>query len=121
MLTDYGWVHEQDNKKIIRSENGDSLIVEEKGLNRYYKIDKSNCEAGIEWWNNNKGYWNLVRAEWDELFAKNQDIALAGKVDEKRLWQRLFELGANYDGESKLNEKQVREEIQDIINAFIKS
>ncbi len=34
-ITDSGYVHEQDNQKIIRTNGTDKLLVEEKGLNTY--------------------------------------------------------------------------------------
>jgi ComF family protein len=46
ILTDYGWLHEQDNLKIERDGSKDQVIVAEKGLNAYTKIDNAKCEAG---------------------------------------------------------------------------
>ena len=41
-ITDNGYVHEQDNQKIIRSKDGDKLLVEEKGLKRIKELMKRN-------------------------------------------------------------------------------
>ena len=35
ILTDDGWVHEQDNEKIVVEEDGEYVLVEEKGRNTY--------------------------------------------------------------------------------------
>lgn len=50
-ITDSGYLHEQDNKKIARHDNvNDTLIAEEKGYNIYKKVEDSKCKAGIDWW-----------------------------------------------------------------------
>ncbi|MBC7615537.1 MAG: hypothetical protein H7202_05665 [Pedobacter sp.] len=38
-LTKTGWMFEQDNKKVIRSESGDKLLAMEKGLEEFVKTD----------------------------------------------------------------------------------
>jgi hypothetical protein len=44
-ITDSGYIHEQDNKKIIRKDGVDKLLVEEKGINSYKRIANSGCAA----------------------------------------------------------------------------
>ena len=50
-ITDEGWLHEQDNDKVIR-ENGkeDVLLVQEKGYNVYRKVADEKCKAATDWW-----------------------------------------------------------------------
>lgn len=91
-LTDYGWVHEQDNAKVKLNGDKRTTLVEEKGYNRYYKIDDANCSAGVEWWEKHEPFWTVVRQEWDKVFDKDKDLHLAKKVDDKLLWKALFEL-----------------------------
>jgi len=119
MLTDYGWVHVQDNEKVIRENGSDIVLVEEKGLNKYTRIDDSKCQGGKDWWNKNKAFWELVRKEWDVIYTQNNDLKFEAKVNNKHLWKSLFELGANYEGKSELKEKKVRKEIQSILNAYV--
>ena len=45
VLNDNGYVHEQDNQKIIRKNGNDKLLVEEKGINSYKRIDDKQCAA----------------------------------------------------------------------------
>jgi hypothetical protein len=91
-ITEYGWKHEQDNAKIVVEGNERTTLVEEKGYNRYYRIDDESCVAGKDWWKNHKGFWSIVRDEWDKVFGRKQNLYLAKKVDDKMLWKTLFEL-----------------------------
>ena len=118
LLTDYGWLHEQDNDKVIRAKK-DSTIVSEKGLNKYYKIDDIKCKDAIKWWENNKEYWALVRAEWDKIYDKKEDLTLKKVVDESKLWESLFALGEKQRENSKSNPKLVTENIHNLIEMFI--
>lgn len=96
MITKDGWLHEQDNKKIIREGNTDKLLVEEKGFNTYKRVDDSRCAAAKAYWEKNKTYWAKVRAVWDEYIAKNNTIQLKTKVDGKVLNEYLFALAKDY-------------------------
>jgi len=89
-ITKDGWVHDQDNSKVLREDGTDVLLAREKGYNTYNRVDDSKCEAAIKWWQENKDYWANVRSAWDEVYSKNKDLELASKVDGKRLYEVLF-------------------------------
>lgn len=89
-ITDYGWLHEQDNDKIIRSDTADVLLVQEKGYNTYTRRDDSDCEAAQTWWKENKEMWTDVRSVWDDVYANHDELHLANKIDNKRLYEHLF-------------------------------
>lgn len=109
-LTDYGWLHEQDNDKIIREEGKeDELLVQEKGYNIYKKVADEKCQVARDWWKENNKVWKKVRKEWDKVFAENKEVKLKEKVDGKRLHQHLFALGNNASNK----------EIRAIINKFL--
>ena len=95
-ITSYGWLHEQDNDKIIRDENGkDYVLAQEKGYDTYTKVDDSKCNVGINWWAKNKEVWKKVRAKWDAEFAKDKDLTLKKSVEKKPLFMYLFDLKAD--------------------------
>lgn len=90
-ITEYGWLHDQDNSKIIR-ETGkeDVLVAKEKGYNTYVKVADEKCKAAQEWWQKNNDKWAIVRAKWNEIYQRNQDLSLKGKVNNKLLYKYLF-------------------------------
>lgn len=71
------WIHDQDNKKIIRR-NGekDVLLAQEKGHNTYKKVKDEKCLAAQNWWAENHEHWDSVRVRWNETMAKKEDIVL---------------------------------------------
>lgn len=69
-ITDYGWLHEQDNDKIVRQYGAsDVLIAQEKGYNTYKKVDDSRCKPAQDFWHKHQNKWASVRTKWNEVFA----------------------------------------------------
>jgi len=108
-ITSFGWIHEQDNKKVVRGEESDFILAEEKGLNTYTSVAPSKCAAAAEWWQENKEMWSVVRGKWDKIFARDQDLALKPAVDDKPLFMHLFSM----------DETAKPKEIKKIISAFV--
>ncbi|SNQ42367.1 DUF6607 family protein [Cellulophaga lytica] len=107
-ITDYGWLHEQDNDKIIR-ETGkkDVLLAHEKGYNTYVRVPDEQCKAAKDWWKNNKKFWAKVRSAWNKVYTKNSEIELAKAVDKKPLFMHFYELE-----KKNANEKEILALIQ---------
>ncbi|WP_422361435.1 DUF6607 family protein [Reichenbachiella sp.] len=120
-ITDYGWVHEQDNNKIIRSDKGDVLLAQEKGWNTYAKTDDSKCEVAKKWWDKNQAYWADVRLVWDELFAQKKTVAINMKVDDKIMFQRLFALEKEMINIQPYDAEQSQTKIKAVIQKHLKS
>jgi len=109
-ITEYGWVHDQDNAKIIREEGKEDIILaKEKGYNTFVKVDDSRCAGASKWWKENQEKWALVRAKWDEIYGRNTTLQLEKKVDNKVLYKYLFDEG--YEEKAK---------IDGVIESFVK-
>tara|TARA_B100000795_G_C22717360_1_gene406007 strand:+ start:224 stop:1129 length:906 start_codon:yes stop_codon:yes gene_type:complete len=91
-IKDYGWLHDQNNSKIIREKGKeDLLLAKEKGYNTYVKVDDSRCAAAAQWWEDHTNKWATVRSKWNEIYGRNQDLNLEEKVDNKALYKHLFD------------------------------
>ncbi|ALJ05723.1 hypothetical protein APS56_11565 [Pseudalgibacter alginicilyticus] len=110
-ITSTGWVHDQDNAKVIREAGrADVILAREKGYNTYVKIPDSKCKAAIDWWNKNKAKWALVRDKWNDVYSRNKNLVLKEKVDNKPLYKFLFDE----------EEYSTAEKINPIIESFVK-
>ncbi|MEX6626176.1 DUF6607 family protein [Tenacibaculum salmonis] len=109
-ITNYGWVHDQDNKKIIRKTGEkDIILASEKGYNTYVKVADSRCKASQNWWIKNNTKWKLARNKWNKVFAKKTNLSLKRKVKNKPLYKHLFS--------DKIKEEK---DVNIIIESFIK-
>ena len=118
-ITDYGWVHEQDNQKVIREDAGDEILAWEKGWNTYKTTEESKCKVAKDWWTKHQAYWVDVRAVWDELFATQQTLAFNMKVEDKILFQRIFALGDEVQ-QGSLTSEQTREKVKEVLQMHLK-
>ena len=92
-ITEYGWVHEQDNEKIVRAVGKkDELIAQEKGWNTYRRVDDAKCAIAKIWWQENHPFWDEVRAAWETLYQREGLLKLSKEVDGKPLYVHLARL-----------------------------
>ena len=108
-ITSTGWVHDQNNKKIIRKEGmKDEVLAYEKGYNNYVKVEDSKCEAAVNWWVENKNKWGKVRNKWKEVYGRNKDLSLKKIINNNPLYMVLF-----------LDEINQKNEINSLIESYI--
>lgn len=117
-ITPFGHVHELDNAKVIRGEE-DQVLVMEKGYNTYRKVDDERCALAQEWWPAQQPYWAQVRQVWDAEIAKREAITINMEVEGKKLWQRLYGLAAEHQGEQ-FDAKSARPAIEKAIRLHLK-
>ena len=86
-----GWIHDQDNKKIVREDGADDiLLAKEKGYNTYDRVENSKCQAGIDWWKTNEAFWSNARDVWGDIYGTGKDIELDADADAKHIYDVLF-------------------------------
>ncbi|MGB1295642.1 MAG: DUF6607 family protein [Flavobacteriales bacterium] len=108
-ITEFGWLHDQDNVKVIRQDGEEDVkVASEKGYNTYVKVDDKKCKAAQDWWKKNQEKWALVRAEWALVYRQNKDLKLKEKVNNKVLFKHLFD-----------DEIDTQEEIRKVITDFV--
>lgn len=118
-ITPYGHLHELDNAKVLRTEEKDSVIVLEKGHNTYTKVENDRCKSAAFWWENNRIFWVDVRLVWDDVIEDNEFINIKSKVDNQKLWQRLFDLGDTYVSAKKYHSKKAKKDIRKVIELYL--
>ncbi|MVM35836.1 hypothetical protein GO755_37820 [Spirosoma sp. HMF4905] len=114
-----GYIHEQDNDKIIRSEAGDQLLASEKGLNTYKRTDEKKCQAAKDWWAKNRAYWANVRAVWNEILPNRDAVAIKGQVKGSVLSRELDELAVSSQ-KTTYDSATSRQLIRQTIEKFLK-
>jgi len=101
-ITPHGWVHEQNNKKVILGEDSEVLevIAKEIGLARYVRIEGHDWSAGKKYWEATSEFWAKVRDYWNNLQGKSKIINLASEKEGLSLFAKLFSMAEAYkDGD----------------------
>lgn len=90
-LTPDGWVHEQDNSKLILSGEPQAL-VREIGVNTYRRSSDFEVAAGEDYWAATEDYWAGVRDEWAKIEGENSSFAITIKGETEDLYNPLLSL-----------------------------
>ena len=117
-LTKTGWMFEQDNKKMIRSESGDKLLAMEKGLEEFVKTDSKSFGYAQTWWKEQEKFWKDARETWASVFNENDVIKLSPKVENKLLYEQFFALG-NQSVKENWDSTKNKDGIKKIILAYL--
>ena len=111
-ITKDGWIHDQDNVKIVRDDAGnDTVLAYEKGHDTYTRVADSKCAAAQQYWAKNKNLWKNVRDKWTTVFARNKDLSLEPTVNNQPLFMHLFGLAPT----------AAKAESDKIIDSFVKN
>ncbi len=117
VITPWGWVHEQDNSKVVLS-SPPAALVREIGINTYRRFDDFPVEAADEYWAATSDFWAGVRAEWNTIEAAHQSFAITIKGETQDLYNPLLELAMDVkDGEIEVESALV--EARSVIRKFV--
>lgn len=112
-----GYVHEQDNDKILRTGGTDKLIAQEKGYNSYYRMADGDCKAARDWWAKNGQFWTSVRGEWEAYLAGAPIVTLKAKVDNKMMHEQLNDLWKEWRS-NKIAKADLDSRVKQVISKF---
>jgi hypothetical protein len=118
-ITPTGWVHEEDNLKVVVGESEIARnIARESGFNRYERIIDHDFSAGHEYWSRTKQFWADVRAAWDVRLRIHDEITFRETVDGKRLFQVMFSYAEGIPAEGRYDSEDGTSFINSTLDAF---
>lgn len=125
ILTPTGWLHEQHNWKRLSGESSSNsqpgYVAAEYGLNRYERITSPSLEAAGKSWSKTGPYWQIVRKEWQRLFAENDSFSLHNKVEGEPLYSHHFEDTAALESGAAFDPVAARKRIRELLQTYQKS
>lgn len=89
-ITPDGWVHEQDNEKLVL-QGDDHVLVREIAYNVYRRFDGYNVAAADEYWAETRDFWADVRAEWDRWERQSSVFGLTIQGEPQELYMKVLE------------------------------
>ena len=72
-----GWVHEQDNQKLVLAKGRTRRLAHEIGVDRYERVLDFDFSAADVYWRASAPFWALVRESWARRVARHPRFALA--------------------------------------------
>lgn len=120
-LTPTGWVHNQDNRKLlVKDGQAPQCLAIETGINRYERITAPDLASGSdEYWNRTGAYWKEVREAWADVFRNQDRFALKAEAEDKKLFQHHFGFAAEIGEAGSYDAEAGRRHAQGTIRKFL--
>ena len=115
-ITPTGWVHEQNNKKIVLNQNN-KVLAKEIGIARYERIKDFDWSAGKNYWKTTHIFWKEVRSAWNKKINNSKNFKILKEVDGTILFSKLFMMADKYAQ----GEVEVINNIQEVIEKHSKN
>lgn len=94
VITPLGWVHEQDNDKVVLSSGVPVLLAREVGVNTYERDSDFAVEVALDYWAGTADFWTEIRDEWARIGNENNRFGLAIQGESEALYVPLLELAS---------------------------
>jgi hypothetical protein len=119
-----GWTHEQDNLKMITTEDGTPdpvtpFVAREIGVNRYDRVTGFDFSAGDEYWDASGDFWSLVRAKWAEQFETWDRVEVEASVDGQSMMMTVFGTGMQATASGEFDVEQARIELDELFERHV--
>ncbi len=120
-ITPDGWVHQQDNKKLVTRNGQHHFLCAEAGLNHYRRItDEKKLALFVPaeaYWKKTHHFWKDVRVAWAEIIeTSEQPIRYERQIEGKRLMSRMRNLADEATAETKIASRK----IQDLLAQYLR-
>ena len=113
-----GWLHEQDNSKLLVDDKGETPIAKEKGENRYERVSNATCAAGAQYWAANRGTWHAIQNAWTGIYSTQDRLAFIKPAGQPLLFEALFSL-ADRAAQSRLDRAEIESQANTIIDRYL--
>lgn len=116
-ITPFGWVHEQDNVKLVLGGGDPRALVREIGVNTYRRSDDVAAGVADRYWSATREFWAGVRAEWRGIAAENRAFGLTVRGEPAPLYRKLLGL-ADEVKEGTTPTERALEEARSVIDRY---
>ncbi|NHK26776.1 hypothetical protein FF098_002490 [Parvularcula flava] len=96
-ITPNGWVHEQDNSKLILRNGEPQVLAREVGINTYNKYDDFDVGIADDYWAATAEYWAIVRDAWTALEQDFDAFGLTVQGEPEALYMPLLNLAGEVE------------------------
>jgi hypothetical protein len=114
VITPEGWVHQQENSKLVSREGKRKFLCMERGLNQYRRVSDENSKGGFKLarkkWDQTSSFWGQVRNCWDQVISDTDEpIRYALIVDGNRLMSEVNSMARKAEKGEAINRVAIRE------------
>ena len=95
VITPWGWVHEEDNSKLILK-GKNQILAREIGVNSYERNNDFKINIAEEYIKQTEDFWKKIRIEWKNLEDSPEGFKLTLKGEPEELYMALLGKAEEY-------------------------
>lgn len=104
-ITPDGWVHEQDNTKLVLTGGTPKALVREIGVNTYERSDDFDTAIGDDYWSETADLWAEIRKEWSRIERENAEFGLTIQGEPEELYMKILNLADSVEKGEKTSDE----------------
>jgi hypothetical protein len=116
-ITPNGWIHEQDNTKVVLSSGEPRALVREIAINTYYHTDEVDSAEVDAQWDGSKDYWAGIREVWETFEEEGDPFAFTVRGEPGDIYMPLLKLATAVEEGEKTTEEAL-EEAREVIGTY---
>ena len=114
IVTPDGWVHQQDNRKLVSRDGKSQFLCVESGLNKYRRITDDTKKEGFQLaeseWKETQEFWGNVRHTWLGILKNSsKPIHYAARLNGKRLGSEMNSLAEESTKKGVVNKEEINQ------------
>ncbi|MFN3312387.1 MAG: DUF6607 family protein [Hyphomonas sp.] len=117
VITPDGWVHEQDNTKLVLG-SVPTPLVREIGVNTYVRTSDFSVSVATDYWDATEDFWAEIRDEWAQIEGESRTFGLTLQGETEELYNPLLELAGRVAA-SEGNSAQLTQEGRAMLRQFV--
>ena len=118
-ITPFGWVHEQDNTKLILGGNAHVALVREIGVNTYRHSDEFDPAPAVAYMESTEGYWAHIRESWETIASEHDHFAIQLQGETEALYIPLLTIADELNSDAISSVEEANMQADAIMSAFV--
>ncbi len=128
-----GWVHEQDNQKLVLAQASGSepkaseghqagetrRLAREIGVDRYERLESFDFAAADAYWEATSPFWAAVRHGWAQRAARSPRFAVRARCQDEDGFVPFFRFAARLEAGESIAAEQQRAEAERILDCVV--
>ena len=114
-----GWVHEQDNLKLVLADGKTRRLAHELGVDRYERLRDFDFSAADTYWKATSSFWALVRNSWTQRVAKNPRLRVGTTCNGAEAFVPFFQTAERIESGEAIPPEAQRTEVERVLDCVV--
>jgi len=114
-----GWVHEQDNLKLVQANGKTRRLAREIGVDRYERIRDFDFSGADAYWKATSPFWALVRNSWAQRVAKHPRLRVATTCQGEEAFVPFFRTAERLESGEAISPEAQRAEVERVLDCVV--